>query len=136
METNLPEVKAEVEAAFARYEKALMANDVATLQSLFWNSPLTVRYGIAEILHGWREIGAFRSARSPAGLARIISATIVTTFGQDFATASTSFHRDTLPGKIGRQQQSWVRFPEGWRIVAAHVSVIEEPSPGTGQTPG
>ena len=128
MEINLPEVKAEVEAVFARYEKALMANDVATLQTLFWNSPHTVRYGIAEILHGWNEIGAFRAARSPAGLARIISATIITTFGRDFATASTSFHRDTLPGKVGRQQQTWARFPTGWHIVAAHVSVIEDPA--------
>ena len=128
MEINLPEVKAEVEAAFARYETALMANDVDTLQALFWNSPLTVRYGIGEILHGWEEIGAFRSGRSPAGLARVISRTVITTFGRDCATASTLFHRDSLPGRVGRQQQTWARFAEGWRIVAAHVSVIEEPA--------
>ena len=128
MEVNLPEVKAEVEAAFARYETALMANDVDTLQALFWNSPLTVRYGIGEILHGWEEIGAFRSGRSPAGLARVISRTVITTFGRDCATASTLFHRDSLPGRVGRQQQTWARFAEGWRIVAAHVSVIEEPA--------
>jgi Protein of unknown function (DUF3225) len=125
MQVNLPEVKAEVEAAFARYEAALMANDVETLQSLFWNSPHTIRYGIGEILHGWDEIGAFRSARSPVGLARVISRTVITTFGRDFATASTLFHRATSPGKVGRQQQSWARFDDGWHIVAAHVSVID-----------
>jgi hypothetical protein len=125
MQVNLPEVKAEVEAAFARYETALMANDVETLQSLFWNSPHTIRYGIGEILYGWDEIGAFRSARSPVGLARVISRTVITTFGRDFATASTLFHRTTTPGKVGRQQQSWARFDDGWHIVAAHVSVIE-----------
>lgn len=128
MDINLPEVKAEVEAAFARYETALMANDVDTLQALFWNSPHTLRYGIGEILHGWDEIGAFRSARSAVGLARTISRTVITTYGKDFATASTLFHRATMPGKAGRQQQTWVRFPDGWHIVAAHVSVIAEPS--------
>ena len=125
MQINLPEVKAEVEAAFARYETALMANDVDTLQALFWNSPHTIRYGIGEILYGWEEIGAFRSARSPAGLARVISRTVITTFGRDFATASTLFNRASLAGKIGRQQQSWARFEDGWHIVAAHVSVID-----------
>ena len=128
MDINLPEVKAEVEAAFARYETALMANDVDTLQALFWNSPHTLRYGIGEILHGWDEIGAFRSARSAVGLARTISRTVITTYGKDFATASTLFHLATMPGKAGRQQQTWVRFPDGWHIVAAHVSVIAEPS--------
>ncbi len=126
MEINLPEVKAEVEAAFARYETALMANDVETLQHLFWNSPNTIRYGIGEILYGWDEIGAFRSARSPVGLARIISRTVITTFGRDCATASTLFHRDSMLGKVGRQQQTWARFDDGWHIVAAHVSVIPE----------
>jgi len=125
MQVNLPEVKAEVEAAFARYETALMANDVETLQSLFWNSPHTIRYGIGEILYGWDEIGAFRSTRSPVGLARVISRTVITTFGRNFATASTLFHRSTSPGKVGRQQQSWARFDDGWHIVAAHVSVVD-----------
>jgi len=127
MEINLPETVAEVEAAFGRYETALIANDVDTLQALFWNSPMTIRYGINEILHGWHEIGTFRSARSPVGLMRRISRTVITTYGRDFATASTLFHRDTLPGKVGRQMQTWARMPEGWRIVAAHVSVIDEP---------
>ena len=128
MEINLPEVKAEVEAAFARYETALVTNDVETLQDLFWNSPNTIRYGIDEILHGWDEIGAFRSARSPAGLARVISRTVITTFGRDAATASTLFHRDSMRGRTGRQQQTWCRFADGWRIVAAHVSVISDAS--------
>jgi hypothetical protein len=125
MDINLPETKAEVEAAFERYEAALMANDVETLQALFWNSPHTMRYGINEILHGWEAIGAFRAGRSTVGLARTISHTVITTFGRDFATASTLFHRVTQPGKVGRQQQSWARFADGWHIVAAHVSVID-----------
>lgn len=125
MEIDIPEVKAEVEAAFATYETALMANDVDTLQALFWNDGRTIRYGINENLHGWAEIGAFRSARSPAGLARSIHRTVITTFGRDFATASTLFKRDSIPGKTGRQMQTWARMPDGWRIVAAHVSVID-----------
>jgi len=125
MEINLPDVCAEVEAAFARYEAALVGNDVATLQELFWRSEHTIRYGIGENLYGWDAIGAFRAARSPLGLARRISRTVITTYGSDFATASTLFERDAVPGKIGRQMQTWVRLPEGWRIVAAHVSLIE-----------
>jgi hypothetical protein len=125
MDINRPDVKAEVEEAFARYERALVSNDVDTLQALFWNSSHTIRYGIAEILYGYDEIGAFRAARSPVGLARMISRTVITTYGHDFATASTLFHRETVPGKVGRQMQSWVRMPEGWRIVAAHVSLID-----------
>jgi len=124
VEINLPAVKAEVEAAFAAYEAALVSNDVETLQRLFWNSDLTIRYGIGENLHGHEEIGAFRAARSPAGLARTTSRTVITTFGRDFATESTLFHRESAPGKVGRQMQTWVRMPEGWRVVAAHVSVI------------
>ena len=125
MDINLPDVRAEVEAAFARYEAALVSNDVATLQELFWRSELTIRYGIAEILYGSDEIAAFRAARLPVGLARRISRTVITTYGRDFATASTLFERDTVPGKIGRQMQTWARLPEGWRIVAAHVSLID-----------
>src|SRR5690242_20664411 len=124
MEINLPDVKAEVEAAFATYEAALISNDIETLQRLFWASDLTIRYGIGENLYGYEEIGAFRAARSPAGLARTISGTVITTFGRDLATASTLFQRDSVPGKIGRQMQTWVRMPEGWKVVAAHVSLI------------
>jgi hypothetical protein len=125
MKINDAKVVAEVEAAFARYEAALVGNDVVTLDSLFWDSPLTIRYGIGEILHGHDEIAAFRAARSPVGLARRLSRTVITAYGDDFATASTLFQRDSASGKIGRQMQSWARLPEGWRIVAAHVSLID-----------
>ena len=125
MDINLPDVKAEVEAAFARYEAALVSNDVDTLQALFWDSTHTIRYGIGENLYGYDEIGAFRAARSPVGLMRTTSRTVITTFGRDFATASTLFHRETAPGKVGRQMQTWARTPDGWRVVAAHVSVID-----------
>src|ERR1700733_585949 len=125
MDVNLPDVKAEVEAAFASYEKALMANDVDALQALFWDSSHTIRYGIGENLYGYDEIGAFRAARSPIGLERTTSRTVITTYGNDFATASTLFHRETAPGKVGRQMQTWARTPDGWRVVAAHVSVID-----------
>jgi len=125
MEINRPEIVAEVEAAFARYETALVNNDVAALSALFWRSPRTIRYGINENLHGADEIAAFRAARSPLGLARRLSRTVITTYGADFATASTQFERDTVPGKIGRQMQTWTRMPDGWRVVAAHVSLID-----------
>jgi hypothetical protein len=125
MKINDAKVVAEIEAAFAQYETALVGNDVATLNHLFWDSPLTIRYGIGEILYGHDEIAAFRAARSPVGLARRLSRTVITAYGDDFATASTLFQRDSAPGKIGRQMQSWARLPEGWRIVAAHVSLID-----------
>lgn len=126
MDIDHPDVRAEVEAAFARYEAALVSNDVPTLEALFWDDGRTIRYGIGENLYGMDAIRAFRRARSPAGLMRRTERTVVTTFGRDFATASTLFRRDSAPGKVGRQQQSWARFPEGWRIVAAHVSLIDE----------
>ena len=125
MDIDLPDVVAEVKAAFAGYEKALMENDVAALNALFRDDPRTIRYGAAEILYGHAEIAAYRAARSPVGLARTLSRTAITTFGRDFAVAATLFHRPTAPGKVGRQMQTWVRFADGWRIVAAHVSMIE-----------
>ncbi len=125
MDVNLPGPLAEVQAAFARYEAALAGNDVAVLDELFWDDALVIRYGITEVLYGAGEIAAFRAARPSAGLMRSLSRTVITTFGQDFATASTLFHRDTMPGKLGRQMQTWARMPAGWRVVAAHVSVIE-----------
>ena len=124
MDINLPDVIAEVTAAFARYEAALIGNDVATLDGLFWSGPHTIRYGIAENLYGPAEIAAFRAARSPVGLARTLSRTQITSYGRDMAIAATLFSRETSPGKVGRQMQTWVRMPEGWRVVAAHVSVI------------
>jgi Protein of unknown function (DUF3225) len=125
MEINRPEIKAEVEAAFARYERALVTNDVATLEGLFWDDGRTIRYGVGENLHGMEAIRAFRRARSTVGLARSLEKTVITTFGTEFATASTLFRREGSPGKVGRQMQSWARLPEGWRVVAAHVSLIE-----------
>ena len=119
-----PAVKAEVEAAFRAYETALTTNDVPTLEALFRDDPLTIRYGIGENLYGMDAIRAFRRARSPVGLERTLAQTQVTTYGREFATAMTLFTRAGAPGKIGRQSQTWVRFPEGWRVVAAHVSVI------------
>jgi len=127
VEVNHPATLAEVTAAFATYEAALVGNDVATLDALFWSDARVIRYGIAENLHGAAEILAFRKARPAAGLARRLSRTTITTFGRDMATASTLFHRDSAPGKVGRQMQTWVRLPDGWRIVAAHVSMIEAP---------
>jgi hypothetical protein len=123
----LPEVAAEVRAEFERYERALVSNDVATLDSIFRNDPRTIRYGGGENLYGYAEIEAFRAARSPAGLARTLSKTVISTYGRDFAVASTLYDRPSFPGKIGRQMQTWVRFPEGWRVVAAHVSMIDAP---------
>jgi Protein of unknown function (DUF3225) len=128
MEIDLPDVVAEVKAAFARYEKALMANDVAELDAIFHNDPRTIRYGGTENLYGYREIEAFRAARSSAGLARTLSKTVITTYGPDFAVASTLFERASVPGKIGRQMQTWVRFKDGWHVVAAHVSLIDLPA--------
>ncbi len=126
MEIDLPEVVAEVKAAFDRYEKALGDNDVTTLNSTFRKDPRTIRYGGTENLYGYAEIESFRVARMPPG-ARAISRTVISTYGRDHAVASTLFQRASAPTKVGRQMQTWVRFPEGWRVVAAHVSFIDEP---------
>jgi hypothetical protein len=128
MEIDLPDVVAEVKTAFARYEKALMSNDVAELDAIFHDDPRTIRYGGTENLYGYREIEAFRAARSPAGLARTLSKTVITTYGRDVAVASTLFERASAPDKIGRQMQTWVRFAGRWHVVAAHVSLIDRPS--------
>ncbi|HEX7882116.1 MAG TPA: oxalurate catabolism protein HpxZ [Afipia sp.] len=128
LDVDLPDVIAEVSEAFATYEKALTSNDVATLDSLFHMDPRTVRYGIGENLYGYEAIAAFRAARNPAGLMRDLSKTVITAYGRDSAIASTLFHRSSQPGKLGRQMQTWVRFAEGWRIVAAHVSLIDTPN--------
>jgi Protein of unknown function (DUF3225) len=127
MQVDLPDVVAEVTAQFERYEKALVSNDVAALDELFRDDARTLRYGIGENLYGHGAITAFRAARSPVGLMRKTEKTVITTYGSDAAVASTLFYRDTAPGKVGRQMQTWVRFPEGWKIVAAHVSIIDEP---------
>jgi hypothetical protein len=128
MDIDLPEVVAEVKAAYASYENALVGNDVAALDALFHDDARTIRYGATENLYGYREIEAFRAARSPVGLARSLLRTVITTYGRDFAVASTLFERASIPGKIGRQMQTWVKFAEGWRVVAAHVSLIDRPA--------
>jgi len=130
MDIDLPEVVAEVRAAFARYEQALVSNDVATLDDLFRKDSRTIRYGVGENLYGYEEIAAFRAGRSPLNLARTLERTVITTYGRDLAVASTLFHREAST-KLGRQMQTWARFDEGWRVVAAHVSLIDQaPLPG------
>ena len=131
MDIDLPDVVAEVKDAFARYEAALVANDVAALDRLFHDGPHTIRYGGGENLYGIEAIRAFRSARSPVGLARVLEGTVITAYGRDMAVASTLFYRASTPGKVGRQMQTWVRFADGWRVVAAHVSLIPIPAEET-----
>jgi ketosteroid isomerase-like protein len=126
MDIDQPDVVAEVTAAFEAYERALITNDVAALDAMFRDDPRTIRFGGAENLFGYAQIKAFRAARSAVGLARTLSHTVITAYGRDVAIASTLFRRDSIPGKVGRQMQTWVRFPEGWRVVAAHVSVIAD----------
>ena len=124
MKINDPAVLAEVTDQFNAYEQALVSNDVEVLDRLFWERPEVVRYGATENLYGPEEIAAFRKARPSKGLERTLKRTVITTFGDDYATAWTEF---TRPGtdRIGRQSQVWVRQPEGWRIVAAHVSTMD-----------
>ncbi|MHB1281563.1 MAG: oxalurate catabolism protein HpxZ [Acidithiobacillus sp.] len=120
-EINAPEVLQEVQAAFLRYEKALVENDVQVLDELFWDSAYTLRYGVSENLYGYKEISEFRASRPAPALNRELVNTMITTYGQDFATANAEFRRDHVHG---RQSQTWLRTPQGWRIVAAHVSLM------------
>ncbi len=126
-EINLPEVAAEVTEAFRRYERALVGNDVETLDALFWRSPHTLRFGVGENLYGYDAIAAFRTARPPINLARRLMNTVIVTYGRDFATADTEFQRNGST-VTGRQSHVWVRTDEGWRIAAAHVSLMPTPS--------
>jgi hypothetical protein len=123
MPINLPEVLAEVQAVFARYEQALVSNDVPVLDELFWNSPHTLRYGVGENLYGYAEIQAFRASRPAQGLSRQVLRTVITTYGLNAATTHIEFQREGS-NRTGRQSQTWVRMPEGWRVVAAHVSLM------------
>src|SRR5207237_8640627 len=123
-EINLPDVVVEVSAAFQRYQAALVSNDVAVLDELFWNSPHTIRYGATENLYGYDAIANFRSNRPAVNLSRALKNTVITTYGQDFATANTEFERIET-GQMGRQSQIWIRTPEGWRVVSAHVSLLK-----------
>lgn len=123
MEIDRPDIVTEVRDAVMRYEAALTGNDVETLDALFWASPRTVRYGATENLYGQDEILEFRKGRNPKGLDRTIRRIEITTFGTDFATANLEFARQG-EARTGRQSQTWVRLPEGWRVVAAHVSLL------------
>ena len=125
MQVDLPEVVAEVRAEFERYEKALVTNDVDALDRFFRDDPRTIRYGVNENLYGYGEIAAFRAARVPVALGRKLSRTVITTYGREFAVAATLYERPSAPGRIGRQMQTWAKFEDGWRIVAAHVSLLE-----------
>ncbi len=124
MEINIPYVLREVQQASARYERALVDNDIAVLDALFWNSPHTVRYGASENLLGYAAIQAFRAARPAVGLARETLRTVITTFGEDAATVHVEFQREGS-ARSGRQTQTWIRLPEGWRVVSAHVSLLD-----------
>ncbi len=126
-EINIPDVVAEVTAAHDRYEQALTDNDVAVLDELFWDSPHTLRYGITENLYGHEQIAAFRQARATDNLAREVRKVVIATYGRDFATTNLEFTRATTD-RIGRQSQTWLRTDEGWRIVAAHVSLMVPPA--------
>ncbi len=121
---NDPNVVAEVRAAFERYEQALLANDAVTLDAMFLHLPDTVRYGAAEVQYGIAEIRAFRALQMP--FARSLARLTIVTYGSDVATASTLFYREDLPGQVGRQQQTWLRTAAGWRVAAAHVSMMPE----------
>ncbi|MGE8565432.1 hypothetical protein D3C85_225160 [compost metagenome] len=123
MDINMPDVVAEVTTAFERYETALVTNDVEELDALFWNSPHTLRYGASENLYGYDAIREFRAGRSPQGLARRVLRTAITTYGNDFATTNIEFQREGSD-RIGRQSQTWMRTPAGWRVVSAHVSLM------------
>ena len=120
MQINTPHVLTEVQAVFELYEQAVIHNDVAVLDELFWNNPLTLRYGVAENLYGFDSIQSFRASRSK-GVERTLSNTVITTYGEDFATANTEFQSAGNP-RNGRQSQTWIRTADGWRIVSAHVS--------------
>lgn len=127
MDINRPDIVAEVSAVFTRYEQALVNNQVEVLDELFWDSEHTVRYGVAENLVGIEAIRAFRNSRPAQGLARKLQNTVITSFGADLATAMTEFRRDGGT-RLGRQSQTWVRMPVGWRVVAAHVSLLDPPA--------
>jgi hypothetical protein len=126
LEIDRPDVIAEVREQLERYEAALVSNDVAALDEFFWRDPRALRFGAGENLYGHEAIAAFRAARPAAGLARTIRRTLITTYGRDFATANVEFQRSGS-ARVGRQSQAWVRLPQGWRIVAAHVSLMQEP---------
>ncbi|MCC7182838.1 MAG: oxalurate catabolism protein HpxZ [Rhodocyclaceae bacterium] len=123
---NLPQVVAEVEMAFQAYEAALMSNDLAGLDALFWEDDRTVRYGSHENLYGIAAIRAFRVQRPTTNLARRVTRVTMTTYGHDFATVDIEFSRHD---ERGRQSQTWVRMARGWQVVAAHISLLPNVDP-------
>ncbi len=125
MQINDPETVAELQMLYQQYEAALISNDVETLTHLFWSSPHAMRFGVTENLYGIDEIAAFRKGRTYVNLERHIRRLDIVTFGRDSASITLEFER-TVGGRNleGRQSQVWVRLPEGWRIVAAHVSLL------------
>jgi hypothetical protein len=128
---NLPEVVAEVTQVFNRYEKAIVSNDIPTLNEMFWDSPHTIRYGLGEQAYGHAAIAGVRAARDPRDLMRTLTRLVITTYGKDFATASCEYRR-VSSGKFGRQMQTWLRTADGWRVVAAHVTLFDAVLPSTG----
>jgi len=126
-EIDLPDVMAEVKAAYDRYNNVDNSGTASILNNTFWNDSRTIRYGQAENLYGYKAIEGFRAASRPLVPPRTLSDTVITTYGRDFAVASTLTYRANQPGKVGRQMQTWVRFPDGWHVVAAHVSTMDEP---------
>jgi hypothetical protein len=128
LEIDIPEVVAEVKVAYDRYNEAINSGNIAVMNGTFRDDPRIIRYGQAENLYGYKEIEAFRAAARPLDPPRTLSKTVITTYGRDFAVDSTLTHRANQPGKVGRQMQSWARFPDGWHVVAAHVSTIDEPN--------
>ena len=123
MEINNPQTLADVTRQFERYQQAIVDNDIAVLNELFWDNARTIRYGISENLYGHDEIATYRGTRDPGSVARIVGKSVVTSYGSDAATSNIEF---TRAGCNGRQSQAWIRMPEGWRIVAAHVSYMKE----------
>ena len=128
---NRPEIVAEVTDAFNRYEKALVSNDIPTLNEIFWDTPHTIRFGLAEQAYGHDAIAGVRAAREPKDLMRTLTRIVITTYGTDFATASVEYRRNDS-GRFGRQMQTWMRTAQGWRVVAAHVSLFDTVLPSTG----
>jgi hypothetical protein len=128
VEIDAPGTLAELRATFEAYERAFVANDTAALDGFFLHAPTTIRYGVADMQLGMDELRAYRRSVPAIGLERQLRNTVITTYGADVGVASTLFFRDRHPGKTGRQMQTWIRTADGWRIIAAHVSLIDSPA--------
>lgn len=128
MEIDNPAALAELRAVFEAYERAFVANDIDALDRFFLHAPTTIRYGVADMQQGMDELRAYRRTVLPTGIERDLRDTVITTYGTELGVASTQFFREQHPGKTGRQMQTWIRVADGWRIVAAHVSLIDDPA--------